>query len=96
MPELDEIVASRKKPNFRGQYILKIISLVRLRKEISLDNLVAELSCNAPYMSPQTAKQLVQDLQGGDKPKLVRGGESYDIIRLHKRKDDEESESLSD
>lgn len=89
MPKENDILSkylrARRKPNFRGQYIIKIIALVRLRKEIKLDHLISEVSINAPYMSPDTARSLVEDLQGGSRPKLEGGNDSDSIIRLHKK-----------
>ena len=57
-------------PNIRGLNILKIFSLVRENKDITLEDLKHELSNDEPYMKPSYALRLIDELASGKKPKL--------------------------
>ena len=49
------------KPNIRGKFILCILEVVRTRK-LNLAGIVVAVTLEHPYMNPDTAVQLLEEL----------------------------------
>ena len=56
--------------NVRGRFILGILEVVRKYKEISIQDLKAEVSTHSPYMKTTTALHLMDELTRGRNPRL--------------------------
>lgn len=57
-------------PNTRGMQILKIVDTIKKNKDITLENLIIELSTNEPYIKKTSALKLIDDLSKGINPKI--------------------------